>query len=497
MTKETIMKKHPFKIFSILAFAVLITLGFNACNKHADDSYESVIKGESGNNIDKKLTPYIQNIITSYDLPGLAIGIVKDNEIVYAKAFGFKNIETKEPLTIRNLFHMASVSKPFVASAIMQLVEQGKIDLDSSLLTYLPYFKLDGEQYENITIKQMLNHISGMPDVQDYEWDKPVYSEGALEQYVSSLSSEKMRSIPGENFAYSNMAFECLGDVIAKVSGMSFAEYEKKYILNPSGMKESTFLKPEYLPKNWASPHIRYVTTEAIEGYPYNRMHGPSSTLHSNILEMCNWAIINMNHGTYRNKKILDSTSYDSLWKPWFEIGEDNYVGLSWFLRKYKGEKTIGHSGGDMGFNTNFIMLPEKSMAMVVLCNISSAPLRNITNAALDIMLGFEPDTLLAPASIPVCKELKSKGLEAAIELWDSLQANFPEEYDFKPQHFSGLFAAMDMDQVEKAENLTRLCVKIFPGKIKKAIKKKTEAYISNNPNNKAAPAMLKIIQEE
>jgi len=494
---ESIMKKHQFKIFSILAFPVIIILGFNACNSQADNSYESIIKGEIGNNIDKKLSPYIKNIITSYDLPGLAIGIVKDNEIVYAKAFGYKNIETKEPGTIRSLYHMASISKPFVATAIMQLVEQGKIDLDTSVTTYLPYFMLDGEQYNKITIRQMLNHISGMPDVHDYEWNNPVYDEGALERYVRSLSSEKMQAIPGERYAYSNMAFECLGDVIAKVSGMSFADYEKQYILNPTGMKESTFLKPEYLPENWAAPHMRIVTTKVWEGYPYNRMHGPSSTLHSNVLEMCDWAIINMNHGNYRNKSILDSISYDILWKPWFEIGEENYVGLSWFLREYRDEKTIGHGGGDTGFNTNFIMLPEKSIAVVVLCNFIPAPVSNITNTALDIILGFEPEAFPAPASIPVCKELETAGLNAAVELWDSLKMNHSKEYDFSPQQFIGLFMAMDMDLVKEAESLTHLCVKILPEGIINYIKKEAETYISNNPNNKAAPAILRTIQEE
>jgi CubicO group peptidase (beta-lactamase class C family) len=113
---------------------------------------------------------------------------------------------------------MPSISKPFVATAIMQLVEKGKIDLDAPVVTYLPYFKLDSEQYKVITIQHMLSHVSGMPDVMDYEWDKPQYDAGALERYVRSLAEEKTRRKPGENFAYSNMAFECLGNVIAKVS---------------------------------------------------------------------------------------------------------------------------------------------------------------------------------------------------------------------------------------------------------------------------------------
>jgi len=96
-------------------------------------------------------------------------------------------------------------------------------------------------------------------------------------------------------------------------------------------------------------------------------MHGPSSTLHSNILEMCNWAMINLNSGTYNGNTILNPESYDLLWKPWFQNGEDSYVGLSWFLRKFREENTIGHSGGDTGFKTDFIMLPEKNIGNCVM----------------------------------------------------------------------------------------------------------------------------------
>jgi CubicO group peptidase (beta-lactamase class C family) len=329
----------------LIVYAVITTFCINACTNSYNNS-KSIVSGEIGTKLDSVLTPYIQKIITSNDLPGLAVGIVKDNEIVYAHAFGYLNTEKKEPVKLTSLFHMASVSKPFVATAIMQLVEQNKIHLDSTVISYLPYFKLDDEHYKNITIKQMLNHISGMPDVQDYEWYKPIYDEGALEQYVRSISSKKMRSAPGEKYSYSNMAFECLGDVIAKVSGMSFADYVKKNILNPSGMKESTFLKPNYLPENCAAPHTRIVTAKLSDEYPYNRKHGPSSTLHSNVLEMCNWAMINLNRGTYEGNSILKSESYDLLWKPWFQNGEESYVGLSWFLRKFRDENTIGHSGG-------------------------------------------------------------------------------------------------------------------------------------------------------
>lgn len=456
---------------------------------------ESTITEDSVSiNLVRKFTPYCEKIVDYYNIPGMAVGIVKDNKIVYAKGFGYKNINTKEPVTTTTLFHMASVSKPFVATAIMQLVEQGKINLDSTVTTYLPYFKLKGDQYHQITIRQMLAHVSGMPDVHDYEWDKPVYDAGALEKYVRSISSEEMIAAPGEKYAYSNMAFECLGDVITKVSGTSFAEYVKESILDPAGMKESTFLKPEYLPENWASPHIRLTSIQSWNIYPYNRMHGPSSTLHSNVIEMCNWAIINMNRGTYNGSTILNSSSYDLLWDPRFK---DNPVGLSWFIGEYKDEATVGHNGGDTGFNTTLVMLPDKSMAVVVLCNLSPAPVLMIKNAALDILLVEEPAAVKKPAFIPIGIELEQNGLDAALEMWNSLLNEHPEEYDFNAEFIPAFENAIEMDRPREAVMITDFLVNVIGDENVEAFKNQCEPFIQEMPDNIALPAVIKVLEDK
>ena len=125
---------------------------------------QTIIAGKIGENFDKIFSPFIQDVIRSHELPGLAVGIVADNQIVYARGFGVRSIETRKPVTTSTIFHLASISKPFVATGIVQLVEQGKMQLDVPILTYLPYFKLADERYTEITIRQMLAHISGMPD---------------------------------------------------------------------------------------------------------------------------------------------------------------------------------------------------------------------------------------------------------------------------------------------------------------------------------------------
>jgi len=495
-----IMKSNGSKrAYFIITLIIIITL--ISCTVQEGKKEGFIVEGISGQEIDTKLTPLIEDVLQTHDLPGMAVGVVKENEIIYARGFGYKNIETKTPITISTLFHMASISKPFVATAVMQLVEQEKIDLEAPVIIYLPYFRLKGESYKAITIQQMLTHTSGMPDVEDYEWDKPQYDEGAIERYVRTLADLEMRHAPGEKFAYSNMAFECLGDVISKVSGMSFDDYEKMHVLDPAGMKESTFLKPEHLPENWASPHLRTVQLLLWDGYPYNRSHGPSSTLHSNVLEMCRWAMINLNRGTLQGRQVLEPSSYELLWTPKAETGRSGYaksVGLSWFIGEYRGQKCVGHGGGDTGFNTMLIMMPEKSLAAVVLCNFIPAPVEAIAKTALDIALGSEPERILPPASIAVSRTLSDTGVDSAAEQWNSLQKTHAREYNFsEDQFYYLLLTSLELDRVADAESWARFCMTIMPESFPINIKSHIASFVERNPQNRAGAAVLKILNQQ
>src|SRR5262249_57727344 len=115
------------------------------------------------------------------------------------------------PVTPETLFHMASVTKPFVATAVMQLVEQGKVELDAPVTKYLPHFHLKDSRYDSITVRQMLTHTSGMPDVKDYRWDKPENDDGALERYVRGLRTQGLGCHPGSKLPSTNMASKGLG----------------------------------------------------------------------------------------------------------------------------------------------------------------------------------------------------------------------------------------------------------------------------------------------
>lgn len=321
-------------------------------------------------------------------MPGVAIGIVQHGKLVYSRGFGIQKLGSPDQaITPQTLFHMASITKTFVATGVMQLWEQGKVDLDAPVTNYVPYFRIDDPRYTRITVRQMLSHSSGMPDVEDYEWNKPQNDDGALERYVRSLSSMKLKLLfdPGTGFSYSNMAYEVLGDLIAKVSGKSFEDYVEANILRPLGMNTSALLLSQADPKLLAQGYTRprggdYASLKQVAAYPFNRMHSPSSDLMSNVVDMSRWALVNLNHGELDGKRILKRETHDLMWKPAVQVERCRrartdceklpaYVGISWFIQNKDGHTVYAHSGGDDGFITNLLLVPDADLAMVWMFN--------------------------------------------------------------------------------------------------------------------------------
>jgi CubicO group peptidase (beta-lactamase class C family) len=351
-----------------------------------------------------ELQPLIEDYVRQQQIPGFAIGIIQDGRLVYAHGFGVKNLADKDdPITPRSLFHMASITKTFVATSIMQLVEAGKVNLDAPVVRYLPYFHLADDRYQIITVRQMVTHTSGMPDVEDYEWDKPQYDDGALERYVRSLSNQKLIFAPGTDFRYSNMAFEVLGDLIAKVSGESFDDYVQDHILTPLRMKDSTLLVKRTNPKlmTWGYERDKGGQVFPSKVYPYNRMHSPSSNLHSNVEDMARWALANLNHGELDGRRILKRQTYDIMWTPQHKLSDGRAVGISWFLDQYRGQGTVSHGGGDTGYATFLVLLPEKKIAVVLMsnCDWLGNGRTEIAHAALDVALGLKPEPITVTPS--------------------------------------------------------------------------------------------------
>jgi CubicO group peptidase (beta-lactamase class C family) len=329
---------------------------------------------------EKELDIVRHEIMTGWDRPGLAVGIVESDKIVYAKGFGVQNLETQTPVKLDTVFCAQSVSKCFVATAIMQLAERGKLDLDAPLIQYLPYYPMNDERYRQITIRQALNHTSGMPDIDesDYiEWVyHPEYDDGAAERFVRSLRDRTLIANPGESFSYSNIAYNVLGDVLATVTDNSFERVMLEQVLTPSWMTNSTFLLADVPTNVLAGPHFRSPNMKINPIYPYHRADAPASFLHTTVVEMCHWCITSLNRGHYLGQSILSPASYELMWKPVSKRGNPpsmvEEMGLGWNLGHLGNQKTISHGGGGFGWTAFLLILPEKNRAVVILCNEES-----------------------------------------------------------------------------------------------------------------------------
>jgi CubicO group peptidase (beta-lactamase class C family) len=427
---------------------------------------------------EEQLTNVLGEIIHRWGIPGLAIGVVQDGEIVYAKGFGVQNLDTQIPVTLESQFCVASVSKNFTASAVMQLAERGRIDLDAPIVRYLPYFGLDDVRFPQITIRQALSHTSGMPDMDELEYNQlienPEYDEGAAERFVRSLGNRQMIGDPGARFAYSNIAYNVLGDLIAKVSGMSFEAYMKKNLLIPAGMPSSTFLMEEVARDLLAAPHLRTPAMSVSPIYPYHRADAPASFMHTNVVDMCHWIMTCLNRGSFNGQNVLSPASIDTMWRPAVSWGYPPFyedMGLGWVLGHYNGMKTASHGGMGMGWIDFMILLPEMRRGAVILGNAESFARSRIIQAVTDAMLEQEPKVGNVSWIVPISQAMAEGGIEAAYKCYERLTSSDIQDYYFDEDGLINMVFQMTLaKKTNLVEEVLKLNLQVFPKSIQSHI---------------------------
>lgn len=329
----------------------------------------------SDHSVKSQIDSMILNKMQETKVVGAAIGIVKNGEIFYNKGYGTKEINADKPIDSLTNFHLASISKVFVGTAIMQLAEQGKINIDHKLLEYIAVDKLKDERFKDITIKQMLTHTSGFPDVDDYNWDKPNNDSLALGKYSKKcIETKKLLFDPGTKWEYSNMAFEVLGYLIETVTKRSFNEYVYEHILIKAGLNNSNFDYNKIDPSRRSLPHVKTLgKIKVTEIYPYNREHGPSSTLNSCTYDMCRWILDMLSIYADKNNfysGIIKHETLIDMWSVKYRPTPNRSMGLAWDLF----EKTplglcASHDGGDTGYSSLLMINPEVKFGIIILIN--------------------------------------------------------------------------------------------------------------------------------
>ena len=356
---------------------------------------------------EQELAAIVRDFADQHRLPGLAAGVWRRGEVILRIGVGNQDGPASPPINGETVFHLASVTKPFVATAVMQLVADGKLCLDCPLRNYLQYFSMQGPEADRITIRQLLTHTAGTGDTSNFGWTTPEYDDGAVERYVRSLASARLGFVPGSNWRYSNRGFDVLADAVAKVDGQPFETVIQRRILTPLGMDQSTLLMSDIDSARMALGHRRDGT--AVGYYPYNRRHAGSSTLHSTLDDMLRWAAANLGRGALGDQRILPASAYDELWRPHRDIRatiaadtrragyvfpyDSLAIGLSWFLPVDDGRQLVYHSGSDPGFASNVLLSPSEQIGVVVLINASGADPRALSRSLLDAARRNEPAT--------------------------------------------------------------------------------------------------------
>ena len=346
--------------------SVLVILSFTIFQSCSTPPFKQNIEvNSSGIGLFAKVDSVVINKMNQYNIPGLSIGLIRNDSIIYNKGYGVRSINNDNSVTENTVFHTASISKLFTAVATMKLIEQNAIAIDDKLVDILPELKYDDKRVSYITIENLLNHTSGLPDISNYHWDNNNQSDNSLKEFVLGLNL-KLDADPSSEYQYSNLAYDILGYVIEKVSGSTFDDFLKENILNISGMYNSDFRYFKIHDSLKTSPHSkRWVTKNLYERkiYPYTREHAPSSTLNSSSKDLSKWMVSFL--------QTLDDSDLNNKYSTMIEpaFSSNPYIGFGFQLSDINSKKTIGHYGGDKGFRSYLIMIPEEKIGLVVLAN--------------------------------------------------------------------------------------------------------------------------------
>jgi len=337
----------------------------------------------------EKIEANLSSLMQESGAAGMALGVVLDHELVFASGYGVRELGENNPITERSVFHWASVSKPLVATAVMQLVERDQLALDDRLADLLPYFRMADHRYRDITVRQLLTHTSGMSDVEDYEWSNPQFDDEALKRWALEQSDAELLFAPGTSREYSNLGFELLGLIVQEVSGVSFEQYMQEEIFQPLEMRESSFVANQIDPALRTTGHIGTPTRRVADAYPYNRRHAPSSTLNTNVVDMGNFAKAMLNHGVLEGTRILGEETLALMWSPVWTDPEDpnRQASLGWNVgRRWGGLQIASHGGHDDGFRSFLAIVPEEGVAVFVASNDDNAPVGPFILVAFEVL---------------------------------------------------------------------------------------------------------------
>ncbi len=351
-----------------------------------------------------ELDQYIEQARQAWQVPGLAVAIVKDDKVVLSKGYGVKRFGSADLVDQDTFFAIASNSKAFTSAALAILVDQGKLKWDDRVRQHLPWFQMnDAYAADEIRVRDLLCHRSGLGTFSgDLLWYGTSYSPKDILIRSQHLKPEgPFRA----HYGYSNLMFLAAGEVIQAVSGQSWSEFVQQNIIVPLEMSRTiTSVRDLVAKDNFATPHKTYLDrSEPIAWVNWDSMAAAGGII-SSVDDMSRWMRLQLRAGSLTgDKRIFSEATSREMWESHtpirispkysarFPTTHFRSYGLGWALSDYQGRKNVGHGGGYDGMYSHVMLVPEEKLGVVVLTNSMTGITDSIAYRVVDQFLGAPP----------------------------------------------------------------------------------------------------------
>lgn len=328
--------------------------------------------------VSDSLDQYVERALKAWQIPGLALCIVKDNKVVIMKGYGIREIEGNDKVDENTLFMIGSNTKAFTGTAVAMLENEGKCTLDDKVQKYLPDFTMkDLWVAKELNLTDILCHRIGMMTFQgDFMyWTSDLSSKEVITKFGLLTPTYGFRT----KYGYTNAGFAIAGQCIEKISGKPWSEFIKEKILQPLKMNNTLPLASEIRNySNSAKPHT--FDNNKLVKIPFPKIDNlaPAASIGSSVSDMSHWLIAQLDSGKYLGQQVIPLQVIQKTRKAQTIVGRStnlfdrnpfNFYGLGWFSESYKGKEIISHTGGVDGFVTSVTLIPEEKLGIVVLTN--------------------------------------------------------------------------------------------------------------------------------
>ncbi|HEU4776799.1 MAG TPA: serine hydrolase domain-containing protein [Telluria sp.] len=315
---------------------------------------------------------YVQAKLIEGRIPGISIAVIDNGRLLYAKSYGYANLEAKTPMTPEHRLEIGSISKTFTAVAAMLLVEEGRLNLDAKISTYIgPVLP----SWEMITVRHLLNHTSGLPENPDSA------TMNALQNHVAPESEflERYRNIPavtppGQIWSYSNIGYDVLGIILGRVTGKFYGAYVQEKVFGPLGMEHTRIMGPADNGSGLATGYQRnshqQIEPRRLAPGELQYLSMAASGIESTALDLAKY------DAALRGDTLLRASSREAMWTisalvaaRTGDMRADVNYGLGWFLSTVDTYRKVYHSGGMPAYISDFIRYQDQGMSVVVLTN--------------------------------------------------------------------------------------------------------------------------------